>query len=245
MNDVISLLRSHRSIRKFTDEQVSSEQLAQILKAGFAASSSTNMQVASVIEVRDSEKRAELAEIAGPQPYVQACPVFLVWCADLDRGARIVERSGDEPVVDLVEHLIRASVDVAMVAQNAAVAAESLGLGICFIGGLRNNCTRVTEMLEIPKRCFPIFGMCLGWPAQDPEVKPRLPLGVTHSVDKYDTSKDVELIAQYDEQMSNYYRTRTGGKKDTNWTSDMEKLLQRESRPYMREFLHNQGLNRR
>ncbi len=245
MNDVISLLKSHRSIRKFTDQPIDDDTIAEIMTAGFAAATSSNMQAATVIRVRSTDKREAIASLAGPQPYVASSAAFFVWCADLARSASVVSTDRVEPATDMAEHHIRACVDVALAAQNAAIAAESLGLGICYIGGIRNDPQQVCELLDIPDRVYPLFGFCIGWPDQDPDVKPRLPLSVTLKDDSYDTSCDAGGIAAYDEQMREYYRTRTGGTKDTSWTEDMGALLSRETRPHIREFLHARGIDKR
>jgi hypothetical protein len=87
--------------------------------------------------------------------------------------------------------------------------------------------------------------MCLGWPNQDPDLKPRLPLSVTLKEETYDESNDVAGIEAYDEHMRAYYRERTGGKVDRMWSSDMSSLLGKESRPHMREFLARRGFTMR
>jgi len=240
MNDVIELIRSHRSIRKFTDEPVSDDTIAEVMTAGFAAATSSNMQAATVVRVRNPETRAQIAAVAGGQPWVEGAAAFFIWCADIARGAAA---ASDEvaPLTDTVEHFIRATVDVALAAQNAAIAAESLGLGICYIGGIRNDPQKVCDLLELPDLVYPVFGFCIGHPAQDPELKPRLPLSVTLKEERYTTDNDPADVAAYDEQMREYYRTRTGGKKDTSWTQDMGALYGREARPHLRDFLEKRG----
>ena len=240
--DVIPLLKQHRSIRKFTDEPVSDEMISNIVSAGFAAATSSNLQGATVIRVRSSETRSKIAELAGGQPYVESAGAFLVWCADLHRSAVACEVGGGEFSPGVTEHFVIATVDCALAAQNAVVAAESLGLGICYIGGIRNDPAAMTELLELPDQVFPLFGMCLGWPDQDPELKPRLPLSVTLKEETYDESADAAGIAEYDAKMRDYYLARTGGKLDRVWTADMSALLGKESRPFMRSYLASQGM---
>lgn len=240
MNDVISLLRSHRSIRKFTDQPVSDDTVAEIMRAAFAAATSSNMQATTVVRVRSAETRAEIAAVAGGQPWVEGAAAFFIWCADIARGA-VAAADENDPLTDTVEHFIRATVDVALAAQNAAVAAESLGLGICYIGGIRNDPQKVCDLLELPDLVYPVFGFCIGHPAQDPELKPRLPLSVTLKEERYTTDNDAADVAAYDDQMRAYYRSRTGGKKDTSWSQDMGALYGREARPHLREFLLSRG----
>ncbi|MCP3935796.1 MAG: oxygen-insensitive NADPH nitroreductase [Actinomycetia bacterium] len=243
--DAISLLKSHRSIRKFTDEPVADEMVEDIMSSAFCAATSSNLQGATVIRVRHLETRAAIAEVAGGQTYVETAGAFFVWCADLHRSSVACEIDGGEFHEGVTEHFVIATVDCAIAAQNAVVAAESLGLGICYIGGIRNDPARITELLELPDQVFPLFGMCFGWPDQDPPVKPRLPLSVTLKEERYDESADREGIAAYDETMRQYYLDRTGGKLDRAWSADMAALLGKESRPHMKAYLEGQGFNRR
>jgi nitroreductase len=239
--DVIPLLKNHRSIRKFTDEPVSDDVVADIVSAGLSAATSSNLQGTTVIRVRNPETRSAIAALAGGQTYVETAAAFFVWCADLHRSSVACEMAGGEFSAGMTEHFVIATVDCALAAQNAVVAAESLGLGICYIGGIRNDPAQVTELLGLPEQVFPLFGLCIGWPDQDPALKPRLPLSVTLKEEVYDESGDREGIEAYDERMRAYYRERTGGKLDRTWSADMSALLGKESRPFMREFLDGQG----
>ncbi len=239
--DAFSLLNSHRSIRQYTDEPVPEDTLDEIISAGFSAATSSNLQGATVIRVRNPETRSAIAAVAGGQTQVETAAAFYVWCADLHRSAVACETAGGEFSAGMTEHFMIATVDTALAAQNAVVAAESLGLGICYIGGIRNDPATVTDLLKLPKQVYPLFGLCLGWPDQDPQLKPRLPLSVTLKDEFYDESGDAVGIAEYDEEMRSYYHERTGGKIDRVWSADMSALLGKESRPHMRAFLEGQG----
>ena len=239
--DAISLLKSHRSIRKFTDQPVSDETIEDIVSAGLSTATSSNLQGTTVIRVRNPETRSAIATLAGGQTYVETAGAFFVWCADLHRSSVACEMAGGDFSAGMTEHFVIATVDCALAAQSAVVAAESLGLGICYIGGIRNDPAQVADLLELPEQVFPLFGLCIGWPDQDPELKPRLPLSVTLKEDRYDESNDRDGIAAYDERMRAYYKARTGGKLDRVWSEDMSSLLGKESRPHMRGFLDGQG----
>ncbi|MFT6625769.1 MAG: nitroreductase [Cycloclasticus sp.] len=243
MNDVTELLKSHRSIRKFTDQAVSDELINEIVACGQAAASSSNVQATTVIRIRDGEKRTKLAELAGGQPYVASAGAFLVFCADLHRSKLACELQAGDFSEGMTEHFIIATVDVALFAQNCVVAAESLGLGICYIGGLRNNPQEVSELLELPNQVYPVFGLCLGYPGQNPEVKPRLPLSTVLKEENYQQPSDLSGIQLYDEHIRAYYRSRTGGKKDSCWSEEMRALVGKESRPHMRDFLLRRGFS--
>ena len=241
MNNTIDLLNSHRSIRRFTGQPVPQDVLTAIITAAQAAASSSFLQGVTIIRVTDSEKRVSLREVAGGQRYVEEAPEFFVFCADLSRSMRCCEQHGGEAAKGLTEQFIIATVDTALYAQNMVVAAESAGLGICYIGALRNDPARVTEILDLPQQVYPVFGLCLGYPDQDPEVKPRLPLSVVLKENSYGTEGEAEEIAAYDAEMRAYYAARTDNQKVQGWSDQMAGLLGREGRPHMLEFLRAQG----
>ncbi|MDR6879162.1 oxygen-insensitive NADPH nitroreductase [Bacillus sp. 3255] len=238
MNETIQLLQNHRSIRKFKDEPVPSQQLNAILLTAQAASTSSNMQAYSVIRVTDGGLRERLAELAGNQAYVSECPEFLVWCADLHRYAQAVRLHADTPVTGNAENLVIATVDAALAAQNAAVAAESLGLGVVYIGGLRNKPAEVSQLLGLPQLVYPVFGMCIGMPDQEPLQRPRLPQEAVCHENRYTYKADT--VRKYDETVRAYMHSRTGGKVDTTWSKEMAAKALRP-REHMKAFLNAQG----
>ena len=245
MHDIHELLRSHRSIRKFADEELSDETVGDIVASGLSAATSSNLQATTVIRVRRPEVREQIAAVAGGQQHIATAGAFLVWCADLNRTRRACELAGGSMTSGMTEQFIIATVDVSLAAQNAVVAAEAQGLGICYIGAIRNDPQVVSDLLQLPDDVYPVFGMCLGTPAQDPEVKPRLPLEVVLKDDVYSADGEAELIAGYDKTVSDYYRTRTGGNKDSSWTREMAGLVDGERRPHMRQFLADRGFELR
>lgn len=241
MNAVIELLKSHRSIRKFTDQQVSDELLQQLVEAGQAAATSSFIQACTLVQVNDTDKRAQLAECAGNQAYVAEAPVFLVFCADMKRHQLSCDMHDAEMQSGYTEQFLTASLDCGLFAQNLMVAAESAGLGGVYIGGLRNQIARVADLLELPELVYPVFGLCLGYPDQNPEVKPRLPLSVVLKQDRYDDSSDAAVIAEYDKEVREYYATRSGGTKDMSWSEQISGMLVKEARPHMLPFLQQRG----
>ena len=241
MNPTIELLKSHRSIRKFTDQPIAPDLLHHLVEAGQAAASSSFLQGVTIIRVTDPAKREACFEISNKQPYVQSAPEFLVFCADLNRAERCCEWHDADPTKGFTEQFIIATVDVALYAQNMVIAAESAGLGICYIGAMRNDPERLSELLALPSGVYPVFGLCLGYPAQDPEPKPRLPLSVVLKDNSYDHANERDEIAAYDAIVRDYYANRTGNPKSQSWSEQMAGLLCKESRPHMREFLRGKG----
>lgn len=246
-NDTINLLMRHASVRKYKDTPVSEGQLNAIIGAGQMASTSSNVQAYSVIAVTDSALKSQLAGLAGNQAYIEQCPVFLVWCADLYRLREVTKPhlQGETSYEDSTENLIVASVDAALAAQNAAVAAESLGLGIVYIGGIRNQIAEVSELLGLPELVYPIFGMCVGYPDGATGLRPRLPLEAVLHRNHYDAEATVEQVKTYDKVSSDYMRERTHGAKDTPWSVIMAERLAQPARLHMKEFLLSKGFLKR
>ena len=241
MSSVIDLLKSHRSIRKFTDKAIDPDVLNDIFLAGQAAATSSFLQGSTIIRVQNKSTRESLARLAGNQPYVESAAEFMIFCADLKRAGNYCKEYGKPFEGDYTEHFIIATVDVALMAQSLVTAAESVGLGICYIGGIRNNPVDVSKLLELPIGVYPVFGLCLGYPDQDPEIKPRLPLSVILKDEVYNERGDQEKIREYDEKIRDYYRTRTGGGHGISWTEQVATLLSEKSRPHIKAFLEEQG----
>ena len=241
MSSVIDLLKSHRSIRKFTEKAIDPDVLNNIFLAGQAAATSSFLQGSTIIRVQNKSTRESLARLAGNQPYVESAAEFMIFCADLKRAGNYCKEYGKPFEGDYTEHFIIATVDVALMAQSLVTAAESVGLGICYIGGIRNNPVDVSKLLELPIGVYPVFGLCLGYPDQDPEIKPRLPLPVILKDEIYNERGDQEKIREYDEKIRDYYRTRTGGGHGISWTEQVATLLSEKSRPHIKAFLEEQG----
>jgi len=242
MNSTIELLHSHRSIRKFTDQQVDQSVIETLISSGQAAATSSFIQACTVIQVSDVLKRESLAQMAGNQKYVAEAPVFLVFCADMHRHKIACQIHDADMQSGFTEQFLTASIDSSLFAQNLVVAAESLGLGGCYIGGLRNDIAGVSDLLDLPELVYPVFGLCLGYPDQNPEIKPRLPINQVLKQDSYSSDQDdIAVLQQYDEQVRAYYQSRTGGTKNQGWTEQISTMLQKEARPHMLEFLKKKG----
>ena len=241
MNSVIEQLQSHRSIRKFEDRAIPEPLFRSLLEAGQSAATSSHVQATTVIRVRAAEKRERIAELAGGQPYVASCSEFLVFCADMKRVFEATERAGREPQRGMTEQFIIATVDAALFAQNVVVAAESADLGICYIGGIRNNPEQISALLELPDDVYPVFGLCLGYPDQAPEIKPRLPLDAILKEDRYHDDGEAAAVDAFDKTMNAYYQRRSSNQKTATWSDQISVLFTDKTRPHMRDFLRQRG----
>ena len=245
MSNVITLLQSHRSIRKFSDRAVSQELVESLVESGQCAATSSFIQACTVIQINDSLTRAKLRDCAAGQIYVSEAPVFLVFCADMKRHRLACDMHQAPMLSGYTEQFLTASLDCALFAQNVLIAAESVGLGGCYIGAIRNRIAEVDDLLKLPELVYPLFGLCLGYPAQDPEIKPRLPLRVVLKQECYDDSSDRILIEEYDSTVRSYYKTRTGGVIDHSWSEQISEMLVKEARPHMLSYLLDKGFLKR
>ncbi len=196
----IELIHRHGSVRDYKPDPVPTGTIETIVAAGQRASTSSNLQMYSVVVVTDDQKRAHLMRLCGNQEHIIQAPVYMAWCADLSRLERVCNLQGYENESNYMENLMLAVVDATLAMQNAALAAESLGLGFCYIGGIRNYPEQVIELLELPPLVFPICGMTLGWPVQPPRIRPRLPLDAVLHWETYDEDDEAQLRA-YDRAM--------------------------------------------
>ncbi|MFB7816256.1 oxygen-insensitive NADPH nitroreductase [Paenibacillus chitinolyticus] len=240
MNSVIDLLTRHRSIRKFKPDPIPGDQLQAIIASAQMASTSSSVQAYTIIAATDPALKKELARLAGNQAYVEQCGLFLVFCADLNRLRKATEQSG-EVFHQNTESFLVASMDAALAAQNAAIAAESLGLGICYIGGIRNNPDGVAEALKLPELVYPAFGMCVGVPDQEPSLRPRLPQTAVLHENGYQSERSDEGVRRYDETTRKYYEERTGGKQSITWSRSMADKYRQPARAHLKPFLEKQG----
>ena len=207
-NGVIDTLLAHRSVRHFKDQPLPEGTLELLIAAGQSAATSSNLQAWSVVSVEKPELRSELRPLCGGQSFVTNAPLYLIFCADLSRLAEVSEMAGQPgESLDYFELFLIAAMDAALAAQNVAVAAESLGLGICYNGGARNHPKAVARLLGFPPRVFSVFGMAIGYPADDDssEIKPRLPIREVLYRDRYDASARTENVEDYDRIAQEFY----------------------------------------
>jgi nitroreductase len=240
----LDTLLSHRSVRSFLPQAVSEAALEAAIAAAQSASSSSNLQLWSVIAVTDPERKARLAILAGQQQHVAQAPLLLAWVLDLSRIGRLgQQRDQATSGLDYLESFVVGSVDTALAAQNAAVAFESFGLGMVYIGAMRNHPEAVARELGLPPSCLVLFGMCVGFadPHDLPAIKPRLPQAVVLHRERYEARGEADLIAHYDQQVLDYQRER-GSPAASNWSDAVLNRVHGPESLMGRERLH-QALN--
>ncbi|KYK31743.1 MAG: hypothetical protein AYK19_16380 [Theionarchaea archaeon DG-70-1] len=192
MNAVIDTILHHRSIRKFTEKDVPDDIIETLVRAGQQAPFTGQMY--SIVVCKDKEKKKRLATYLG---LADKAPVFMLFCADFRRLEKFIAAKGRKNQMGEIGLLIFGVQDVALMAQNVVTAAESLGLGTCFLGGAL-WVEELADVFDLPERVVPIVGMVLGWPDQDPPVRPRIPAKYVLHYESYKdlTDKDVNEALQ-------------------------------------------------
>ena len=187
-----------RTHRRYAERPVPAPLLRLLLAAAFSASSKSDFQQTSVVQVAERARRDRLAALVPDMPWIGSAPEFLVFCGDARRLDRLGELRGHAVENGSLEGFFNAAVDTALVLQTFILAAETAGLGCCPISALRNHADEVAAVLGLPDKVFPVAGLCLGYPAQAGFVSMRLPLEATVHIDRYDDSGLAAAVDGYD-----------------------------------------------
>ncbi|KAF1299211.1 NADPH-dependent oxidoreductase [Enterococcus sp. JM4C] len=241
MNDFIEKIATHASVRDFKNSPLSPEVKQTLLTAARSGSTSNFVQAFSIIEITDQTLRAELAEISNSAPYVKKTGTFYVFVADLYRQSKLLT-DNDKKLDGLtnMEPLIVSIVDTTIAAQNMAVAAESMDLGICYIGGIRNDVRKVSQLLKLPKYTLPLFGLTVGVPASRNKVKPRL-LEKNQVSENYYPKEQFTDLTDYEKITKDYYGSRESNQRQASWSERNVAFFEEIRRPEIAEFLREQG----
>ncbi|MFG1361134.1 NADPH-dependent oxidoreductase [Xanthobacter pseudotagetidis] len=220
LNAVIAGLLAHRTVRAFADRPLPPGTVETLAAAAQSAASSSNLQTFSIVAVENAETRHALSRLAGGQAHVAQAPLVMVWLADLARLAELGRRdAAPTEGLDYLEMLLVGVIDAALAAQNAVVALESLGLGSCYIGALRNHPQEVAELLGLPPHVMAVFGLSVGHPdpARPARVKPRLPQALVLHRERYDARLPAAAVADYDATLTAFQKAE--GMAEVGWTS--------------------------
>jgi nitroreductase len=196
-------LNTHRTIRKYQQKEVSDEVLNAMITSGCRASTTGNMQLYSIVVTKDRRNKEKLIPLHFNQPVIQSAPVVLTVCADFNRFIRWCEASRATPGYDNFLSFLTASIDALLVAQNICIAAEDIGLGICYLGTSTYNAKEIIEVLNLPKFVFPIATLTVGWPDESPKQTDRLPLEAVVHTEVYNdyTTNEVKRLYAYKENL--------------------------------------------
>ena len=204
---MITFLNNRRTIRKYTNQPVSNQLLHELLNAAAQSSNTGNMQAYSVVVTTDVANKKQLAPTHFNQPMITNAPVVLTFCADFNRFTKWCELRAANPGYDNFQSFMAAAIDALIFAQTFSVAAESKGLGICYLGTTTYNAGEIIDILNLPELVVPITTITLGYPDEAPPLTDRLPL---ESIVHYETYTDFtsekinELYAE--KEKSEFYR---------------------------------------
>ncbi len=246
-NDSLTALLSHRSIRAYLSDPLPPGTLELLVAAAQSASTSSNLQTWSVVAVENQERKDELSKLAGNQAHIRQAPLFLVWLADLARLAYVADSRGiSHDGLEYLEMFVMATVDATLAAQNATVAAESLGLGTVYIGGIRNRPQEVAEILNLPSSVYAVFGLCVGYPNPevDAAIKPRLPQSAVLHRETYKLAEQDEAIAHYNNIIKEFYteqKMNIAGDWSEHSAGRIATVESLRGRDRLREVLNNLG----
>ena len=236
MSEIITLMKSHTSVRRFKEEAIPQEDLNTILSAGQMASSWKNFQSYSVIVVRSQEKKEALYELV-PQEAIRQSAAFLLFVGDLNRAEKGARLHTDIFQPQGVEGILITSVDAALAGQNTLLAAESLGYGGVIIGLVRYKSVELAELFKLPDYTYPVFGIALGVPNQQHDVKPRLPLEQVVFEEEYQ-EQTAEAIEAYDRVQTEY----AGARATTTWSQRLAEQFGQPEPSSTRENLEQKNL---
>lgn len=212
MNDMIDLMKAHRSVRRFKKEPLPAEKLQAILESAQMASSWKNFQSYSIIVLKSEEKKQALYDLV-PQEAIRQSAVFLLFVGDLNRAHQAVQLHGQDFYPEGVDNLLITSVDAALAGQNTLLAAESLGYGGVIIGLVRYQSQEISKLFELPDYTYPVFGMALGVPDEAHAVKPRLPLEQVVFEEVYQ-EQTATIIEDFDRVLADY----AGARATSSWS---------------------------
>lgn len=245
--DVPARFLAHRSVRQYSDREVPESLVSGLVAAGQSAATSSNLQLWSVVSIQDPERRAEIARLCADQSQVYKAPWFFAFLIDHYRLRRCAALVGEEcRGLDFNEFYTMAVVDASLAAERMVCAAEAVGLGICYIGALRNDPYAVAELLRLPEGTFGAFGLCVGYPSEDAraEIKPRLPQSAVWMRETYDREAG---IGDYDERMRAFYESQKM-KADVTWSMRSGRRVDEHhltGREVLKPFLEEYGLLKR
>jgi nitroreductase len=197
MATISDTLLKRRTIRKYTSEPVDDKLLNELLVMGCRTSTTGNMQVYSIIITTDTQVKNDLAPLHFNQKMITEAPVVLTFCADFNRFNKWCLLRKAEPGYDNFLSFMTAAIDALLVTQTFCIAAESKGLGICYLGTTTYNAHKIIEVLKLPRGVVPITTVTLGWPSEKPEQVDRLPLEAIIHKQTYADYSDEDIIKYY------------------------------------------------
>ncbi len=240
MNQVISQLKDRKSVRVFTDKPIPTEEVSAILEAAVNAPTAGNQQLYTIINVTDPELKAQLAESCDHQPFIATAPLVLVFCADCRKWYNTFAKYGCDPRKPGVGDLLLAVSDTNIAAQNAVVAAQSLGIGSCYIGDIMENAEQQRKLLSLPKYVFPAAMLVFGYPTPGQLERPKPPRSEMRHIVHENGYRDMDA-----QELKQMLSVKTGERSFEDWilafcnrkyNSDFSREMTRSVQVYLEDF---------
>jgi nitroreductase len=200
-SDISSLLRAHRSIRKYKSTPIAPELIDEVLADAIAGSSSSgNLNTFSVVLTRDAQRRARLFELHLQQEMVLQAPLVITFNADTQRTRHWLRLNQARDNFNNFHGFLVAAFDAIILSQTVALAFEARGLGICYMGTTLNQAPAIAEFLQLPETVLPVTSLVVGYPDEAPAPRDRLPLRAYVHDEVYQAHSDAEIAALYRER---------------------------------------------
>lgn len=172
-NEILEQLYERKSVRAYTEQEISAEEKEKILLAASMAPTAGNQQLYTILDITDQEKKEQLAETCDHQPFIAKAKLVLIFCADCQKWYDAFASAGCGPRKPAAGDLMLAVSDAVIAAQNSVVAAYSLGIGSCYIGDIMENCEIHRKMLNLPEYVFPAAMVVFGYPTLQQKQRPK------------------------------------------------------------------------
>ena len=212
---------NHRTIREFKDGRIPEELFNKLIEVARRTPTSNGMQASSIIRVTDNQKRKEIADVC-KQEYVARAPELLILIADQYRNYRIADEKAVMSQVPDMDRFFQGFTDACLTAQNIVNAAEALDLGVVYLGSILNDAEKIIEILELPELTMPVLGLGIGYPNQNPQLKPRMSMDLRLFENTYKKFDDyLEEIKEYDIEMQTYYDLREANKRVDSFSNQV------------------------
>jgi len=221
-NETIKTQLEHRTIREFTEQRIPEELMEQFFEVARRTATSTGMQACSIIRVTDPAIKKEIADVC-TQEYVARAPELLIFIVDQYRNYQIAkEKNVEATSARGIDRFLSSFTDACLMAQNVVSAAESLGLGTVYLGSIHNDASKICKILNLPKLTFPVLGLGLGYPNQEPQRKPRMDMKLRVFENQYTCFDNyLDRIKEYDEEMTTYYDLRDANRRVDSFSNQV------------------------
>ena len=241
MNQTIRQLFNRKSIRVFTDREITPEEKELILLSAVQAPTAGNQQLYTIIDVTDQHVKNTLVKTCDNQPFIAEAKMVLIFCADCKKWYDAFRFAGCQPRNPGVGDLALAISDATIAAQNAVVAAESLGIGSCYIGDIMENCEQNRELLKLPNYVFPCCMLVFGYPTQQQmeRKKPlRSPMDSIVHENHYHEMDAAELEAMLDIRVApgNTYENWITAFCKRKYNSEFSREMSRSVSEYLKDY---------